>query len=182
MKRLALFVLSIFVMGSMVPVDASLWSGTCTVSVTFSFDQPIRLALTNPDYEVALGDFADIDPLKSGMQGCAITLDALEPSRATGGSGSGSSTEFSCSATVASGSWTQGFVDGSGAQSPPEFSGTHTLTGTWNNWVLTIRSDSLNVVGVAHLTSPSASLSVDDCVLLGMNEITMVGQLVFQDP
>lgn len=161
---------------------ASLWSGACLVSVTFNFENNIRLVDGAPDYSVELEALADLDVMRPGMQGCMITLDALEPSRATSGGGSGSSSEWSCAAAVGSGSWEQSWTDGSGSSSPPGFSGSHTITGSWNDWVLTVRNPSLNVVGVAHLSAPFDTQEVDRCVLVGLSEVTMVGVLLFQDP
>ncbi|MGH2754970.1 MAG: hypothetical protein ACRDLB_11115, partial [Actinomycetota bacterium] len=120
-----------------------------------------------------------------GTQECAISLDALEFSRTTDISASGTSTEFSCSAVVASGSWDQEWRDSGGASSPtPMFGGTHTIDGTWGDWVLTIRDDDPAVViGVAQLTvDPGGATDFSQCPLVGLTRLRMVGAIVFQDP
>lgn len=165
-------------------VGASVWTGACVLDLTFHFNSLIRLTGTAPDYSIDVSPAADLDLTKSGSQACAITLDPLEPSRTTEVvAEDGSSTLWSCSSVLGSGSWDQGWRDGGGSSSPPSFLGSHTITGTWGEWVLTVSSPSLNVIGVANLTiAPEDAAKIDRCPLTGLASVTMTGVLVFQDP
>jgi hypothetical protein len=183
-RRLSLVVTLLALSMAIVPrAEASLWTGACAVNVRFSFSTPIRTVLTAPNYSVTVSQVADVDPTKTGSQGCAVTLDPLNIGRATAVSASGTSTEFSCSAVVASGGWNQQWVDSSGSGSPPPMVGSHTVSGTWGNWQLTLVDDNLAVVGVADLTvAASSAADLSQCPLNGLWSLTMTGVLVFQDP
>jgi hypothetical protein len=163
--------------------NAALWTGACAVNVRFNFATPVRAVGTAPDYSITVSSVADLDPLNSGTQGCAVTLDPLEIGRSTSVSATGSSVEWSCAAAVASGSWNQQWFDSSGSGSPPAMFGSHTVTGTWGDWVLTLTDASLTTVGVAELTlAPTEATKLAQCPLIGFTSLGMTGTLVFQDP
>lgn len=140
-------------------------------------------SLTAPSYSLTLEPAVDLNPLAAGQQACAITLDAFEPLRSTSGGGSGVSTLWTCEFALGSGSWNQSWTDSSGAHSPPSVSGSHLLTGTWGSWTLVVNTPSLNFVGVAHLTTQAfENLKAPACAGAGVSSLTMIGQMVFQDP
>jgi len=182
LRRVSCIAICFSLLAAHSPAKASLWSGACIVNVTFNFLSPIRATTTSPSYNVSLSGGIDLDPLTAGVQACAITLDALEPLRKTSASGSGSSTIWSCGATLASGSWEQEWRDASGNLNPPRVNGSHSIVGTWDDWTMELRVPSLSFVGVAELTlAPFENLKAVDC-LNGINSLTMSGVMVFQDP
>ena len=184
MKRFGLLAMVAALWLSMVPqANAVVWSGTCLITARFNFSSPIRSFGTAPNYSINVGSVADLDPRSTGTQSCAVTQDPLEIGRATAVSASGTSIEWSCSAAVASGSWNQQWITPSGSSNPPSMFGSHTIDGTWGHWTLTMTADDLSVVGVAELTvHPMDATKVAQCPLVGLTSLTMVGELVFQDP
>ena len=61
--------------------------------------------------------------------------------------------------------------------------GSHTVTGTWGDWQLTLIDDDLEVVGVADLTlAAGEATKLAQCPLIGFSSLSMTGVLVFQDP
>lgn len=165
--------------------QASLWSGSCTVLVTIGFNSGIKAtSLTAPGYSLTLEPAVDLNPLAAGQQACAITLDPLEPLRSTSGGGTGSSTLWTCEFALGTGSWNQSWTDSSGAPSPPSvFGASHLITGTWGAWTLVVNSPSLNFVGVAQLTTQAVeNLKAPACAGAGVGSLTMIGEMVFQDP
>jgi hypothetical protein len=184
MRRLGLAAMVMALSMTIVPqANASLWTGACAVNLRFNFSTPVRAFGTAPDYSISVSSVADVDPTKTGTQGCAVTLDPLEIGRGTSVSASGSSIEWSCAAAVSSGSWNQQWLDSSGSSTPPAMFGSHTVTGTWGNWQLTLVDDNLAVVGVADLTvAASDATKIAQCPLIGFTSLSMTGVLVFQDP
>lgn len=155
------------------PAEAGIWTGSCPVSVQVSFNSPIRLADTHPGYSISMSSFLP--------DTCVVTLDPLAPLRSTGGGGNGSSTLWSCSSVLASGSWSQSWTGDT--SNPPSVSGSHVITGTWDDWVLEIVNPSLSFTGVAHLRlAPIEQLKTLNCATGSVSSISMVGVLVFQDP
>jgi hypothetical protein len=165
------------------PAHAALWTGTCTVLVTVNFGTRITAAgISGTNYSISL-EGVDLNPVTAGQQACAITLDPLEPTRSTGGGGNGSSSLWTCGFGLGSGSWSQSWADSSGVGSPPTVVGSHTITGSWNDWVLEVNNPALNFVGVAELTLQAAeNLKLAQCAGAGVSSITMIGQMIFQDP
>lgn len=168
----------VLVAGSAAPARADLWTGACTLRVTLYFHAPVRPPLSGPNYDIEASAAADLDLTKPGAQACATTLTGTLSSGTAGG-GSGTAAAWSCGTTVASGSWQQSFD----AEGPAGFFGTHTLTGTWGAWTLEVQSQSLNVVGVGEFTLQAAeALKTPSCVSGSISSVTMIGELVFQDP
>ena len=84
MRRVGLVGMVVALVMAFVPqAGAALWSGACLVNVRFNFSTPVRAVGTAPNYSVNVSSVADVDPLKSGTQGCAVTLDPLEIGRGT---------------------------------------------------------------------------------------------------
>lgn len=163
----------------------ALFTGACAVEVTIEFDSPVSLTGTRPDYDISLEGAVDLDASTAGQQACALTFDTFDPLRRTAAGGSGDSTLWSCTSAASSGSWTQSFLDGNGMQSPDTVFGTHSIFGTWDAWTLEVTTPSLNFVGVAELTLQSVNENeklLNECVLIGVRSLTMVGVMVFQDP
>ena len=184
MRRIGLVCTIVALFAATVPqANAALWTGACAVNVRFNFATPIRGFGTAPDYSITVSSAADVDPTKSGTQGCGVTMDPLEIGRGTSVSATGSSTEWSCAAAVASGAWNQQWFDSSGSGSPPAMIGSHAVAGTWGDWELVLTDDNLAVIGVAALTiNPTEAAKVAQCPLGGITSLGMVGTLVFQDP
>lgn len=184
MRRLLVIAVVLSVLGSTMPVaNAAFWTGSCIVGLKLDFNSPVRLTGTALSYSVTMEPIVDLDLTVSGAQPCLVTLDSDQVSRSTSVSASGSSTAWSCSATLASGGWNQSWTDRNGVANPPTFFGSHTLTGTWNNWVLTIRDTSLSVIGVAHLsTQLQEATMLERCAGAGFTSIRMNGVLAFQSP
>ena len=166
------------VAGGAVPARADLWTGACTLRLTLYFGAPVRPPLSGPSYDIEAAGAADLDLTKAGTQPCATTLTgALSSGTAAGGSGRAAA--WSCGITVASGSWQQSFD----AEGPAGFFGTHTLFGAWGAWTLVVQSQSLNVIGVGEFTLQAAeALKTPACASGSISSVTMVGELVFQDP
>ena len=184
MRRIGLVGMIVALSMTMLPqADAALWTGACLVNVRFNFTTPVRTYGTAPDYSISVSSVADVDPTKSGTQGCAVTLDPLEIGRGTSVVANGSSTEWSCAAVVASGRWDQQWFDSSGSGSPPSMIGSHSMVGTWGHWTLALTDANLAVVGVAELTlAPGEATKLAQCPLIGFTSLGMTGTLVFQDP
>lgn len=177
--RLLVAILSILIVaGGSVPARAGLWTGACALRITFLFHEPVRPPLSSPGYDFEAFGAADLDPLTTGIQPCALSLSGSVFS-GTAADGTGSASAWSCGTTLARGSWRQEFD----AEGPLPFSGTHLLTGTWGDWTLQVQSSSLNVVGVGELTLQAAdALKTPSCATGSLQTLTMVGVLVFQDP
>lgn len=162
--------------------SAQVWTGACVLNVTFQFGSPVRLTGTNPGYTISVTPAADLDPTWSGSQPCVTSLDALSPARATSVSASGSSTLWTCGSVLASGRWDQQWTDRSGNSSPPAVFGSHTIAGSWGDWVLEVRNPSLNFLGIMPLTvHPSSASKIAQCST-GISSLTMTGVMEFQDP
>lgn len=169
----------------MAPAGANaLFTGACAVRVQINFKQDIRLTGTSPDYDISLNGAVDLDGSATGTQACVLTFDLLEPLRRTSASGTGDSTTWSCTSAFSSGSWTQTFRKSDGSLSPDSVSGTHTIAGTWDAWTLEVTTPGLNFVGVAELTLEGLqeNQKLEQCLLVGVSSLTMVGTMVFQDP
>ncbi|MDQ3952422.1 MAG: hypothetical protein M3279_05590 [Actinomycetota bacterium] len=166
------------VAGGAAPARAELWTGACALRVTLTFHAPVRPPLSGPGYDLEASGAADLDLTKAGIQSCATTLTGSISSGTSAG-GSGRAAAWSCGTTVASGSWSQSFD----AEGPGGFVGTHTLTGTWGAWTLEVQNPTLNVVGVGEFTLQAAeALKTTSCATGSLSSVTMIGELVFQDP
>jgi hypothetical protein len=178
-RRLAGAALTLLlVAGPTAPARADLWTGSCALRVTLSFDTAVRPPLGSPSYDIDAEPAADLDLTTGGIQPCVRTLSS-EAFGTTSASGNGDATAWSCGATFARGSWIQTFD----AEGPQPFSGTHVLTGSWGNWVLQVQSPSLNVVGIGDFTLQAAEATkTPSCATGSLQSVTMVGVLVFQDP
>lgn len=186
LKR-AFFVLAqafVLVVGLAVPSHASLFTGACTIEVILNFDSPVRATDTFPDYTLTIQGGTDLDSGRAGNQACITSLDFVDPLRRTFGEGVGDSTTWTCSSTFSSGTWYQTWQDQQGQFSPPPLTGSHTLIGSWNAWVLEVVSPSLNYVGVGHLrVAPEHQGAISNgCLGRGIDSLKLVGNLVFQDP
>ncbi len=93
------------------PVQASVWSGSCALNLTFNFGSRVRplslSSVSRPSYTISAEAAVDLNPSTTAKEACAITLDALNPFRPTGISASGTSHLWTCEATDARGSWLQ---------------------------------------------------------------------------
>lgn len=168
----------VLVTGGAPPARANLWTGSCLLQVTVSFDFPVRPPLASTSYRIEAWGAADLDVTTSGLQSCAATL-AGRAFSGTSVVGEGSAVVWSCTETVAIGSWDQSFD----AEGPPNFVGTHVLTGPWGAWTLHVQSPSLNVLGVGELTlHPLDATKTLGCGVGSIESVTMVGVLAFQDP
>jgi hypothetical protein len=163
--------------------SASLWSGTCALDVTFSFSSPVRrldpLALTRPSYSISVAPAVDLDPLTGGSQPCAVTLSGTNPFRETSVSASGTSTLWTCEATSAGGSWTQGWNG-----SPPSVNGSHLITGGSDAWTMVVHNGPPpTFAGSMELViHPDDAGKLAQCELNGVSSLKMTGVMVFQDP
>ncbi len=173
------------VLASAPAAEASLWSGTCAVNVTFTFSSPVRspdpttLTVTRPSYSISVAPAADLNPLTSASEPCAVTLSGVDPFRETSVSASGTSTLWTCQATRAGGSWTQSW-----GGSPPAVSGSHAIVGGPDGWTMVVHnSPSLTFVGTMELVvHPGDTAKLAQCALGGITSLTMTGVMVFQDP
>jgi hypothetical protein len=165
--------------GSVTPARANLWTGACALRVTVDFGAPVRPPLASPTYDLDIAGLADLDLTTTGIQPCATTLTGTHPFTGTSVSGSGFAPVWSCAATIGSGSWSQSFDQ----EGPAPFSGSHTLTGSWGAWTLEIASPTLNVVGVGEFTLQAVEAGkTPQCATGSIDSVTMVGEIVFQDP
>lgn len=168
----------LLVTGAAAPARAGLWSGACALRLTISFSSGARPPLSSPSYGLSATGAADLDLLKPGIQACATTVTGAISS-ATGAGGTGQALAWSCGTTVATGSWSQSFD----AEGPAGFSGTHALTGTWGDWTLEVHSNELNVFGVGNFVlQPGEATKTTSCAIGSLDSVTMIGELVFQDP
>jgi hypothetical protein len=165
---------TIGLLGGVVPqAQATIYTGACAFNVNFVFDSPVRATGTAPTYTIGTSTLAP----------CVITLDALEPTRRSSVDANGSSSIWTCNATLASGRWDQAWTDSHGNPSPPAILGSHLITGTWGAWTMKVQNPSLSFVGVMPLTiGPGSATSLAQCLTSGVSVIHMVGVLVFQDP
>lgn len=184
MRRSILIIMSLTVWAAAMPsANAALWTGSCILGLKLDFTSPVRMTGTAPSYTITMEPTIDLDPTVSGVQPCVVTLDADQVSRSTSISASGSSTMWSCSSTLASGSWNQSWTDRHGFANPPTLFGSHTMTGTWNDWILGIDNAELSVLGVAHLSVQQQEHGkLADCAGGGFRTLRLNGVLVFQDP
>lgn len=185
LRRMALLSLHVALLSLVptAPANAGIFTGTCVLNVTFQFFSPVNGTTSAPSYSVSISpSAADFDPLWSGTQPCAVSGD-VSPARTTVGGGSGSSTIWSCGAVLASGDWDQSWFNRSGNAGPPSLNGSHTITGTWDNWEMVVRNPSLSFTGNIHLTlSPFENSKALGCAGGGITSLTMIGVMVFQDP
>jgi hypothetical protein len=166
------------------PGHAALFSGACTLEVTINFDSPVTMTDSNPGYSLTISGGTDLDSSRAGNQACVTSLDFVDPFRRTFGDGVGDSTTWTCTSAFSSGSWDQSWYDERGSGSPPPLTGTHTLIGTWNAWLLEVTSPSLNYVAVGELrVAPEHQGAITSaCQKGGIRSLKLVGTLVFQDP
>ena len=177
-KTLGAVLALLLVAGAASPARANLWTGTCALQVTISFDFPVRPPIASTSYRIEAWGAADLDVTTSGLQPCAATL-AERAFSGTSVVGEGSAIVWSCEETVALGSWDQSFD----AEGPPNFVGTHVLTGPWGAWTLHVQTPSLNVLGAGELTlHPLDATKTLGCGVGSIQSVTMVGVLAFQDP
>ena len=181
-KRWLIVLSAVAVLSSLAPnADATVWTGTCALSLTFTFNQPVRSAsagVRSPSYSIQANDARDLDPLSAGTQGCTINASPLDPFRATGAGGEGNSVVWTCESAAGTGSWEQSWDP-----DPASTSGTHAITGTWGNWVMEVNSFALNFAGVINLSlDPSEATKLSACETTGISSIRMVGIMQFQDP
>lgn len=182
LRRLAVLVsISTFTLVVPAPGAQSLvWSGSCTLQLTFDFSSRIRsassLVLTNPSYSISVSP-VDLDPLAGGTQGCLTSPTGLLTT--TNAWGGGSSLLWTCEGTLANGSWNQNWGSG-----PPHVAGSHLITGSGGSWTMEIHQlTGPTFVGTMELTvHPLSALSYANCPSAGVRSITMIGVLVFQDP
>jgi len=161
--------------------SAGLYSGSCQLVLTFNFSSGVGLD-TKPSYSISASPAVDLDPTWSGSQPCLVTLDAFNPTRETSVSGSGSSSIWACGAVLASGSWDQSWTNKSGGSSPSAIFGSHTITGSFGEWILEVRNP-LSFVGAAEMTvHPLDATKAAQCASGGFSSIRMIGTMVFQDP
>ena len=147
--------------------NASIWGGACTLSLEFFFNSPVRATATAPSYSVDA----------SGST-CTSSADLSRLVFQTFGGGNGSSILWSCDATAAEGSWSQGFSSGL-----PPVGGSHVITGTDGAWVLVALDSDLTFAGIAELTvAPSDATKLATCHTSGMSSIAMTGVMEFVDP
>lgn len=167
------------VAGGVTPARANLWTVTCSLRITLAFRSPVRPPLANPTYDLDVAGLADLDIGRVGTQPCASTLTGTQPLIGTGVWGSGFAPVWSCGLSLGSGSWNQSFD----SEGPAGFSASHTITGSWGAWTVEVLSPSLNVVGVGEFTLQAVeALKTPQCASGVLDSVTMVGQMVFQDP
>ena len=181
-RRTLVALLAVSLLSALAPrADATIWTGSCALSLTFTFDQPVRAAnwgVRSPSYTVEANDARDLDPLSAGTQGCTINASPLDPFRATAAAGNGTATVWTCESTFGSGSWDQSFDP-----DPASTSGGHVITGTWGDWTMEVNSFALDFAGVINLTiDPSEAAKLATCETSGISSIRMVGTMHFQDP
>ncbi|MFN2544571.1 MAG: hypothetical protein ABR600_08390 [Actinomycetota bacterium] len=152
--------------------QASLWSGTCEMAVTFHFLSPVRASGTAPGYTISLDSSL-----------CYVTLDGVNLYHTTTLDADGTSSTWTCGATVAGGRWDETWHNAAGQSSPAPILGSHFITGTWGAWTLKIQNPSLSFVGVMELTlAPVSAGSLAQCALSGVSTVSTFGVMVFQDP
>ena len=154
---------------------ATIFTGACAVSVTFTFGSPVTTTPKPVDYSVSVGN-ARTANLRT--PGCAVDTSPLSPLRTTDGGGVGSSPAFSCEAGAGLGSWEQSWTP-----DPPAMSGSHTVSGTWGNWQMVVVSPALNFTGEMDLTvDPADATKIANCAVTGITSLKMIGVMHFQDP
>lgn len=170
---------AVLVVAAAPPARANLWTGVCTLRLTIQFRSPAQAPLDNPTYDLDVAGLADLDPVRSGTQPCAATFSGTPPFTETSVDGTGSASVWSCAAVVGRGSWDQSF----GPEGPAGFTGSHTLSGTWGAWTIEVLSPTLNVVGAGHFTLQAVEATkTPQCVAGSIDSLTLVGEVVFQDP
>ena len=177
-------VTGLVLLGGTTPARADVWTGSCTLTVTFNFSSRVEGALalpwvTTPSYSISVGPAVDLNPLTGTWEPCVISLDALDPFSTTSVSASGSSNIWTCTSTLASGSWSQSWPS-----SAPSVVGSHLITGGPEGWTMTMHNwPTMNFVGTMDLTvHPSDALSLAQCETRGLSSLTMIGEMEFQDP
>ena len=184
-RVVATVVVLVAVLGNSPSAQASLWSGTCALTLTFNFSSPVRspdalnLTVSTPSYSISVAPFTDLNPLTGAWEACAISLSGLDPFRETWVSAGGSSTVWTCEATDAGGTWNQSWYP-----SPPSVFGSHVITGGPDGWTMLVHnSPSLTFVGSIELTvHPDDALQLARCEVSGMTSLRLMGVMVFQDP
>lgn len=159
------------VSGFMPTSSADIWTGSCALTLKFSFDSPVRSVtakvLTAPGYAISA---------TAGT--CVVSLDFLNPLRSTSIGGGGSSVMWTCESVLGSGSWDQSW-----SPDPPAVSGFHILSGSWGAWTLVVNDGSLNFAGTISLTlHPLDAAKTVQCVTSGITSVRMTGVMVFEDP
>lgn len=155
------------------PAQASIFSGSCPIQVNFTFESRVSglPTLSAPGYSVTISNYSGIP--------CVVAPDLAQPLRLTSGGGNGSSSIWTCEATLGQGSWSQSW----GSGFPAVTSGSHLISGTWGSWTMLVRSSSLNFIGLAELTiNPSQASGLVQCEQSGISSLSMIGTMVFQDP
>lgn len=183
-RKTLVIVLCVLLLAALAPAArAGVFTGTCALNVTFNFDTPVRSITSTQarmatSYNVNAGDAADLNPLKAGSQGCAINASPLDPFRGTSASGGGSAISWTCEAVAASGSWDQQFHP-----DPDPVSGSHTIAGTWGNWVMFVNNPSLSFTATINLTvAPADAGKLAQCETNGITSLRMTGVMHLQDP
>jgi hypothetical protein len=188
-RKLVVIALCSVLVGALAPAArAGVFTGTCILNVAFTFDTPIRSVTSGtasgPEaamavgYEVSASNGADVNPVKAGQQGCVIDVDPLDPFRGTAASGGGTAVSWTCEDVVAGGSWNQEFFP-----DPDPMFGSHTIVGTWGNWVMEVHNPSLTFTATINLTvAPSDVRKLQECETNGITELQMVGVMHLQDP
>lgn len=182
-KRMALILLAVstIALGAPAPANATVFTGSCALNLTFSFHTRVRPASslqTAVGYDVTATSARDLDPLAAGSQPCVVDTDALNPFRTTDAAGSGNSLAWTCEFASGTGSWNQSWTP-----DPAPLFGSHTISGPWGDWTLIVNSPSLNFAGVAHLTvDPADATSLAQCETGGISSLRMTGVMYFQDP
>lgn len=160
-----------------------LWTATCTLTVTFRFNSPVRTTGTAPTYDITVAPALDLDPTWDGTQPCVSTFSGTEPGRTTSVTASSTNTTlWTCGAVVSRGNWSQSWRDRHGVLDPPPQTGSHFITGTWGAWTMELENLGLSLVGAIALTvHPDDAGKLASCQG-GFTSLKMVGQQIVQDP
>ena len=184
-RKLAVVAISSVLFFNFAPARAAIFTGTCVMNLDFEFSTPIRSATSfaaaerrSTSYNIGGFGAADLNPLTDRFESCVVDNDPLNPFKVTSASGDGNAIAWYCEAAAGSGSWTQDWDPDPGA-----VVGSHTIAGTWGNWVMVVSDPTLNFTGTINLTvAPSDETKLRDCELNGISNLRMTGVMHFQDP
>ena len=172
MRKLAIAAgMVVAILASSVPAvsadERAIWGGACTITVNFDFHDFVNPLLTTPNYDVSASGSTCTS---SAAPGSIVTTSA---------GGQGQSILWTCDLTFAEGSWSQNWSSG-----PPEVDGTHFITGSNGVYTMIFLRDDLSFGGLATLVvSPSDATKLVSCNgVVGINSLSLTGQMVFWDP
>lgn len=173
--------MALLMLGWVAPAQAFPYTGSCALTLTFSFSSPVHGAagsVSRPGFSISVSPTTDLNPLTGAWEPCLISFSGINPWRTTWVTAGGSSGAWTCEATLADGSWNQGWTP-----SPDYMDGNFVLTGGPDGWTMVIHNDPyLSFFGKMELTvHPDDATKLAACETTGISTLKLTGTLTFQD-